>query len=352
MKHADCTESFYRDSVTAEIQNRDLDKDSKNKMLEMLQRLEDDNDPDDLLDEDDIDEQHEELLERFGNIDIENTDPNLIWDLLSDKERKEFEVVLKKLEQTGNWDKLELPTYIPWWKQSIPLIQDDEEEEESQIPQLPATLPNFEKMTQPSTRSSPHLVWNLLNILATYSYLMRHTLGELLEDIKDTVEIAKILSVHVLYSNAPECPYTSVGDVVGDIVENIIQIEDKSDINKRGKSNNLRRYDLNILLLQDLEDLLKECRRATSDFWQALDHIPKKNKATSLAIRKLYFYFAAACNLDKERIKIIQLAIENELKKVKAEKEEFQRDFEAAQDAIKQRQQQKADSSKVKIQEL
>jgi hypothetical protein len=353
LKHADCTESFYRDSVTAEIQNRDLDKGSKNKMLEMLKRLEADNDPNDLLDEHDIDEQHEELLERFGNIDIENTDPDLIWDLLSDKERKEFEAVLKKLEQTGNWDKLNLPTYIPWWKQEIPLIQEEEQqEEESQVPQLPVALPNFEKMTQPATRSSPHLVWNLLNILATYSYLMRHSLGELLEDIKDTLQIAKSLSAQVLYSNAPECPYNGVGDVLGDIVERIIELEDKSDISKRGKSNNLKRYDLKILLLHDLEDLLKECRRATSDFWQALDHIPKKNKATSLAIRKLYFYFAAACNLDKERIKIIQLAIENELKKVKAEKEEFQRDFEAAQDAIKQRQQQKADSSKVKIQEL
>ncbi|KAL0572942.1 hypothetical protein ABG067_009232 [Albugo candida] len=114
----------------------------------------------------------------------------------------------------------------------------------------------------------------------------------------------------------------------------------------------MKRYDLKILLLFDLEDLLKECRRATSDFLQALDHIPKKNKATLLAIRKLYFYFAAACYLDKERIKIIQLAIENELKKVKAEKEEFQRDFEAAQDAIKLHQQQKAGKSKVKIQEL
>lgn len=330
-------------------------------MLEMLKRLEEENEPDDLLlednqeDDDDEEDQHQRLIERFGNIDIENTDPSLIWDLLSDKERKEFEVVLHELEHTGNWDKLHLPSYIPWWKQPIPLITDEEEEidEESDIPQLPATLPNFEKMTQPATRSSTHLAWNLLNILATYSYLMRHTLGDLLEDIKDTIDIAQTLSAHVLYSTAPECPYTSVTDVVGDIVERIITLEDRSDLNKRGKPNSQKRYDLKILLLEDLDALLKECRRATSDFWQALDHIPKKNKPTLLATRKLYFYFAAACYLPRERADILHMAIESELAKTKTEKEEFQRDFEAAQDAIKQhKQQQQEQKSKVKIQEL
>ncbi|CAO3629519.1 unnamed protein product [Mucor hiemalis] len=301
-------------------------------MLEMLKRLEDENDPDDLLEDDqDDDDEHQKLFERFGNIDIENTDPSLIWDLLSDKERKEFEVVLTDLEHTGNWDKLNLPTYIPWWKQPIPLITDEELiDEESDIPQLPATLPNFEKMTQPATRSSPHLAWNLLNILATYSYLMRHTLGDLLEDIKDTIDIAQDLSAHVLYSNAPECPYTSVPDVVGDIVESIIKLEDRSDLNKRGKLNSQKRYDLKILILEDLEALLKECRPT----------------------RKLYFYFAAACYLNRERSDILTMAIKSELSKTKVEKEDFQRDFDAAQDAIKQHQQQKENDSKVKIQEL
>ena len=349
LQHANCTESFYKDSVTAEIQNRDLDKDSKANMLAMLKRLEEENDPEDLFSDDD--EQLSELQQRFEHIDIENTDPAQIWDLLSDQERKEFEVTLKELQHSGDWDKLHMPTYIPWWKQSIPLIQ-EQEDEESDIPQLPATLPNFETMTKAATRDSPHLAWNLLNILATYSYLMRHCLGELLEDIKDTIKHAKILSAHVLYSNRPECPYTSVGDVIGDIVERIISIEDGSDIHKRGKMNNHKRYDLRILLLQDADDLLKECRRATCDFWQALDHIPKKEKLTQLAVRKLYFYFAAACYLDRERMDIIRMGIQAELNKVKAEKEEFQRDFEAAQNAIKQHREQKERDSIVKIQEL
>lgn len=319
----------------------------------MLKRLEDDNDPNDLLDQDEEDDEHEELLERFENIDLENTDPDLIWDLLTDKERKEFEVVLSELQHSGDWDKLNLPTYIPWWKEAISLIQDDdEEEEESKIPQLPEKLPDFEKMTQPSTRSSPHLAWNLLNILATYSYLMRHAMGDLLEDPQDTLNITKVLSADVLYSNATECPYNSVADVVGDIVERIIQLEDKSDVNKRGKLNNHRRYDLKMLLLHDLQDLLKESRRATADFWQALNQLSKKGKSNILAARKLYFYLAAACYLDKERKDILQAALSHALTQITLEKEDFQKDFEAAQDAIKQHQQQKENEGKIKIQEV
>ncbi|KAI7894551.1 uncharacterized protein EV154DRAFT_498167 [Mucor mucedo] len=359
LQHAECTESFYKDSVTAEIQNRELDKDSKNKMLEMLKRLEEDNDPSDLLDQDDNDdedqdEQHHAMLERFANIDLDNTDPDLIWDLLSDQERKEFEGVLSELQHSGDWDKLDLPTYIPWWKEAISLIQDDDEEEEekSKVPELPDSLPDFEKMTQPATRHSPHLAWNLLNILATYSYSMRHAMGDLLEDPQDTINITKALSADVLYSNAAECPYTSVTDVVGDIVERIIQLEDKSDIHKRGKLNNHRRYDLKILLLHDLQDLLKESRRATADFWQTLKAIGKKRKSDILAARKLYFYLAAACYLDKDRIDILNTAISHALTQTTLQKEDFQKDFEAAQDAIQQHQQQKENEAKIKIQEI
>lgn len=326
----------------------------------MLKRLEDDNDPSDLLDDDEgdgQDDQHQAMLERFANIDLENTDPDLIWDLLSDQERKEFEGVLSDLQHSGDWDKLNLPTYTPWWKESISLIQDnddieEDEEEESKVPQLPDTLPDFEKMTQPATRHSPHLAWNLLNILATYSYLMRHAMGDLLEDPQDTINITKVLSADVLYSNAAECPYTSVTDVVGDIVERIIQLEDKSDINKRGKLNNHRRYDLKILLLHDLQDLLKESRRATADFWQILKGIGKKTKSNILAARKLYFYLAAACYLDKERIEILNNAISHALTQITLQKEDFQKDFEAAQDAIKQHQQQQENEGKIKIQEM
>lgn len=361
LQHADCTESFYKDSVTAEIQNRELDKDSKNKMLEMLKRLEEENDSNDLMDDDndDDDDQENELMNRFANIDIENTDPDLIWGLLSDKERLDFEQVLKDLEITGDWNKLDLPNYQPWWKHHLLLIQENDDEEEKENydkkPALPKTVPDFTKLTQPATRSSPHLAWNLLHLLATYSYLMRHSLGDLLEDPEDTAKVCEELSVNVLYSKAANCPFQNVGDVVADLTERIIDRENTTAIGKR-EFNNQRRYDLRLLLLQDMEALLNDSIRAIYDFWQGINQIAnakKRNKKSLLlAARKLYFYLAAAGYLNNEGLKVLQLAIQNETNRVKAEKEEFFRDFEAAQDAIRKHQQQRKEAEKIKIQEL
>ncbi|KAI8647703.1 hypothetical protein BD408DRAFT_427692 [Parasitella parasitica] len=355
LQHADCTESFYKDSVTAEIQNRELDKDSKHKMLEMLKRLEEENDPTDLLESDDDDEN--ELVNRFANIDIENTDPDLIWSLLSDKERIEFEQALKHLEKTGKWEKLELPNYQPWWKHHVPLVQEssDEMAQADRMPDLPKTVPDFTKITQPTTRTSPHIVWNLLHLLATYSYLMRHTLGEMLEDPGVTENVCQELSANVLFSKAADCPFKNVGDVVGDLTERIIDRENTTIMAKRAFDNQ-KRYGLKLLLLQDMSDLLNVCVRAMHDFWQTIDQITnahkKKRKTFLLASRKLHFYLAAAGYLEKDRLGVIQLAIQNEADRVEIEKQEFLRDFQAAQDAIKKRQQQMQDAEKIKIQEL
>ncbi|RCH95690.1 hypothetical protein CU098_001672 [Rhizopus stolonifer] len=279
LKHADCTESFYRESVTAEIQTRELDKNDKNKMLAMLQRLEQENQALDL----DDDDHYESMLDRFSQIDIEHTDANVIWDLLSDQERKEFEHVLHNVEKTGDWHAWHLPSYSPWWEASS-LIQ--EQDQSIPGPVLPASLPDFTRLTQPATRSSPHIVWNGLSILATYSYLMRHAMGDLLEDTRDTLCLCEVLSANVLFSNAATCPYEGVEDVVGDVVARIIDWEDKATT--RPSFNHIRRYDLKLLLLHDLEVLQKESKRAIFDFWHTMDCISKQTRKKKV-ISKTWF---------------------------------------------------------------
>lgn len=345
IQHAECTESFYKDSVTAEIQSRDLDRNDKNKMLEMLKRLEEEQQNEqDFLQDDDDDEDHYELLERFSNIDLDNTDPELIWNLLSDKERKEFESVLNEIQTTGQWGKLDIPTYEPWWQEQTPLVY-DEQEQEPYKPELPSTIPDFTKMSKPESRSSPHLAWNLLHILALYSYLMRHSMGDLYEDLDNTIQQCQDLSIHVLFSTVPDCPYKDVRDVVIDLVEHILTLENKTHVQRN--NNTHRRFDLQLLLLQDIDLLLKEPVRAVHDFYKALNHPPKKKKAVLLASRKLYFYLAVAGYMDKHRLDILHAAIQGELVRVETEKQEFQQGFDAAQDAIEAYQKQQN-----KIQEL
>lgn len=339
LEHAECTESFYKESVTEEIKNRDVDKESKSKMLAMLKRLEDEDETEDLLRED----EQENLLERFKHINLEEADSEEIWELLPEKERKQFESLVSRLGSNLSHP-FDLPHYIPWWTVDRPKgIQEVEEEQDSTIPQLPNELPDLKTMTKQTT--SPHLIWNLIHILAIYSYLMRRSTGDLLEHPQDTLQVIEKLSVHVLFSTAPSCPYRSIEDVLGDIVERVLHLQEQ----RLEKQRSGTRYDLKLLLLKDLTFLVPECNRATFDLWQVLKEVPeKKKKKVALAIRKLYFYWAVACSLEGDRLDIISAMVRNTLSKVEIEKKEFEQDHERAQQAMKEHQK----SSTSKIQEI
>ncbi|KAI7904315.1 uncharacterized protein BX663DRAFT_431655 [Cokeromyces recurvatus] len=305
-------------------------------MLEMLQRLEEEQRAD-IIDADDEDND-DDLMQRFSNIDLDNTDPQLIWDLLSNKEREEFQHMLNHFDQSD----IHLPAYTPWWEQEN--VKWSEEIE----------LPDFRKMTKPETQSSSHWVWNLLHLLGTYSYLMRHTMGELSECPEETISVCEMISENVLYSTAAACPFNNVDDVIADLFNHISQYEDHTQTNKRNQIQYPRYYSLRLLLLEDLSLLLNVCQKAIHDFWKSLNEMitnhKKKKKRNLLAVRKLYFYVAAAAYLieDRERLKMIQVIIKNEINKTRIEKEGFERDFQAAEDAMKQYQQQQ----KKKIEEL
>ncbi|KAI8876062.1 hypothetical protein K501DRAFT_338322 [Backusella circina FSU 941] len=330
LKHADCTESFYKESVTAEIQSRDLDKNSKIKMMEMLRRLqEENNEGEELLQEED-DEDDDDFISRFEDLDLDQCDASTIWKLLSEKERGEFEAALK----TGNLQDFALPLFQPWWWKGHNIIQDMQVAPD--IPNLPDPFPDFEKLTKPQARDNPQLLWNMLNILSTYSYLVRHTMGDLLDDVDDTLHIISSLSADVLYSTTAGCSFTGVSDVVTEIVQQISNVEQGSN----NKPSHLRHYELKLLLLEDLKTLTVDDFhiRAIHDFWQALDqiskHKKKKKKSLLLAVRKLYFYLAAACY--KPRLATLHFAIETEHTNVTLQKEEFEREYDAAKCAMEE----------------
>ncbi|KAI9483915.1 MAG: hypothetical protein EXX96DRAFT_158867 [Benjaminiella poitrasii] len=310
-------------------------------MLEVLQRLEEEQKMD-AIDLDDDDDDENDLTQRFSNIDLDNTDPQLIWDLLSVKEREEFQHMLKDFNQSNIY----LPSYTPWWEQ-------DSQEWTEEL-----DLPDFEKMTKPETRSGSHWLWNLLHLVGTYSYLMRHAMGDLLEYPQETLSVCEAISENILYSTAASCPFNSVGSVVVDLVNHITQFEDHTPSAKRNQVQHQRYYDLQLLILEDIKRLLSVCQRAMHNFWKTLDRMMKNNKKNKkrhlLALRKLHFYVAAAAYFihDQDRLTMIKLAIENEINKTTIEKEGFERDFKAAEDAIKQYQQQQEEKEKVKIEEL
>ncbi|CAO3693231.1 unnamed protein product [Rhizopus stolonifer] len=225
------------------------------------------------------------------------------------------------------WHTLDLPDYIPWWRLDIPKIYDIDYE--SPLPSLPTTtsLPKISEL-------KPHLIWNLLHILIVYSYLMRHTTGQLLQDHSVTIHTVIALSDHLLFSNAASCPFGSVDDVMTDAVERILRLQDTHNAKAR--------YDLKRLLLQDLVCLLPHAQHAVLDLWQAMSKLRPKKKSLSLAVHKVYYYGAVAVAIDTD---FVMAVIKEALHRLDIDQKEFEKDCQAAKLAIQKQQQ-------VKIKEL
>ncbi|KAG0168790.1 hypothetical protein DFQ28_001926 [Apophysomyces sp. BC1034] len=340
LQHADCTESFYKDNVTAEIQSRNLDDAGRRRMMEMLQRFESENDA--AAEEEDEDENDEEnFAKRFSELDIENADASDLWEKLLPEERIEFEKLISNMEQQqSDVDWLELPEYKPWWQQSRKMVQFADET--SNVPELPLPLPDFTTMYKSTAKPSVRLVWNLLNIIMTYCYLMRHSMGEPFEDADNTVKVVESLSV--LFSTATDCAYSTVADVLVDMVERINSLEKESSQQLSSHYSN-KQSELQVMLLDDILALLekKDFIRAIGDMWRILDHTSKrmKKKRVTLAARKAYFYLAFAAHTDQPTVdneangfENLKIAIVTERERVRLDKEAFNRQKLAAESAM------------------
>ncbi|KAF7721801.1 hypothetical protein EC973_004126 [Apophysomyces ossiformis] len=354
LQHAQCTESFYKDNVTAEIQSRSLDETSRRRMMDMLRRFERENDEAAEDEEDDDDEDH--FIKRFAGIDIENVDANDLWDKLSPEERHEFEQLISKMEQhQAVTDWVELPEYHPWWKRTRKMVQTSDERTDD-IPPLPTPLPDFTKMCRSTTRPNVHLLWNLLNIVMTYCYLMRRSMGEPLEDVDDTVEVIESLSV--LFSTATDNVYSNVADILVDVVEHILNSEKQSD-QQLSTPDSSQRSELQLLLLDDILALLErgDFVRAAADMWRILQQLTHrmKKKKIMLAARKAQFYLAFAAyasrhvaDTELSSFENVKIAVAAERERVLLDKETFAKHEQAARKAMER----VHDTVKPKISEL
>lgn len=100
-KHASCSESFYRDCVNNELASYQNDDESRNKMIEILKRMNADAGEEQFeelmenIDEVDSDDDIQvDLHERIKDINLNNADD--VWDALTEDERNDFEALLNK----------------------------------------------------------------------------------------------------------------------------------------------------------------------------------------------------------------------------------------------------------------
>ncbi|OXU29747.1 hypothetical protein TSAR_012332 [Trichomalopsis sarcophagae] len=182
--HLDCSENFYKQCVEEMLKTQQCDPQMKQKTLDMLQRMHDNEENDDdvlrhILDnEDDIEEFDEEveldsddddiepLGKRIENIDLDDTDQ--LWSALTASERQEFEALVK----SGEAKKL-LPLWKPWWTYTAEkkLVEDLSEKSEcekaykSDCPKI-VCVPALKS----TSKASPFIRFNIINAVYAYAY--------------------------------------------------------------------------------------------------------------------------------------------------------------------------------------
>ncbi|KAI9266478.1 hypothetical protein BDA99DRAFT_558556 [Phascolomyces articulosus] len=364
LQHADCTESFYKDSITEEIRSRGTSDEEKQKMLQLLRRFEAENDQlatthnEEEMDEKEDNDSMDDLHDRFATIDLDKADSEAIWALLSDQERKEFEALLQFQQQQGDshegLDDIPIPEYHPWWNNETigsnkkVVIQEleneqEEEEEENTFPELPSPLPDLQTMMKSPPGPESDLVWSLMHTAMVYCYVMRHFLGDIREDVKDTVAVVSTLCKATLFSSTPGYAYRNPTEALYDLVDEIMDYEEQE------ASDRSRRVPLMIVLLEDCLSLMKKqdsMVRAISDLWRLLESGTKKmdkthRNACFLATRKSYFYLGYAVYLSRnhglERVKVLAMA---EKERLVLEDQAFDRQRKAAEQAVELQQKQ------------
>lgn len=179
--HMQCSESFYRECVNSELMSHHAGDESRDKMVDILKRMQDEDniDIDNLIEYDDEpadsdDEAEIDLQDRIKDLNLDDADA--VWNALTEDERNEFEALLNQ----GDVGSI-VPQWEPWWsyRRDKKLVEDvavDDGEALKNCPELKA-VPKFETLT--TATPSPAIKNNITNVLASYAFIMRYFNGDI-----------------------------------------------------------------------------------------------------------------------------------------------------------------------------
>ncbi|KAI9311194.1 hypothetical protein BX666DRAFT_1998846 [Dichotomocladium elegans] len=270
-QHADCAESFYKDSVLAEIDSK-VDPAQRNQMIETLRRFEAENEASSLIltdrdgdDDDDEEEEEEDIAQRLAHLDIETADAEALWARLTPTERREFEELIRN-RSASDIDHL-LEYGGPWWTIPVAKISalDDEDENGNTVPELPDTDQISAAILFSKKRPHPDLLYHWLSILMSYCYIVRQWMGSIRDDIPATIQCLQEQSI--LFAPT-QIQFSSIEDVLIDIMTRSAADHNANDRDMT-ETVALLLDDITILLstsdytlraMADLERLLKEAR--------------------------------------------------------------------------------------------
>ncbi|XP_076090400.1 zinc finger HIT domain-containing protein 2-like [Mytilus galloprovincialis] len=208
-KHLQCSENFYKECFMEGLKDFGSSKEDKQNVLEMLQRVKDE-DPG--FDSDD----DEDLEARLQGLDLE-TDSKTVWNKLTDKEKKEFERLMAGgelstlVEVWTPWWKDKLSTLIevwmPWWNDKVLISEIKEKKEKTRIPAIQKDITDISTLLSKG-KPSADLKNNVINVLYAYCFVCRLYNGDHIsfpiEVTKEVLSVSKVLSGTAVSGSPPE----------------------------------------------------------------------------------------------------------------------------------------------------
>jgi len=192
--HRECSEQFYKDCVRGELVGDNLGDESKQKMKDILIRMNaEDNKHDEDGDTDSDDESDpEDLSDRLAGVDLDQVDN--VWDKLTKDERRQFDELVKSGDVTSI-----LPEFTPWWTIEVKVkkIKDlDEPDDDSYTDNCPKVWDGVRSLANMCSKEpSPYVKFGLLNVLYSYAYAVKYFNGDHSNNNEsDFVEIVQLLS--------------------------------------------------------------------------------------------------------------------------------------------------------------
>lgn len=214
----------------------------KKNVLEMLERLEHENEIDEDLEEIDSDDNESlgdsDLAKRLDEVDLNDADA--VWERLTDAEKEEF----KSIVYNNEVDKIIQPVE-PWWNQKLqnsPVV--DIEENKKELEHIKESCPQIYKSIKEFSKISPRppakcIVYNMASVLGTYTYIYRFYNGEhssyVLEAVNNFISICDNLKANVNYE--------SISAAIDSIIHNCHNQNLFADLNSKN------------VMLDDLKDI-------------------------------------------------------------------------------------------------
>ncbi|XP_063425358.1 zinc finger HIT domain-containing protein 2-like [Mytilus trossulus] len=194
-KHVQCSENFYKECFMEGLKDFGSSKEDKQNVLEMLQRVKDE-DPGF-----DSDDDNEDLEARLEGLDLE-TDSKTVWNKLTDKEKKEFE----RLMAGGELSTL-VEVWAPWWNDKVLISEMNDRKVKTRIPAIQKDITDISTLLSKG-KPSADLKNNVINVLYAYCFICRLYNGDhmsfQIEVTKEVLSVSKVLSGTAVCGSPPE----------------------------------------------------------------------------------------------------------------------------------------------------